>query len=101
MNNLLNKKVFDVMILTDVLSRIKLFNFCFVDEIKNSSISIAFEKSRLMIQAFNDKKNNYDSIIYNSTYESMINTDLNCNHRARIISLKHLLSIRSISYFVD
>ena len=44
------------MTLTDVFSRIKLFNSCFVDEIKNSSTSAAFEKSRLMIQAFNDQK---------------------------------------------
>ena len=39
-----------------MLSRIKLFNFRFVDEIKNSSILAAFEKSRLIIQAFNDQK---------------------------------------------
>ena len=44
------------MTLTDVFSRIKLFNSRFVDEIKNSSTSAAFEKSRLMIQAFNDQK---------------------------------------------
>ena len=44
------------MILIDVFSKIKLFNFRFVDEIKNSSISAAFEKSRLMIQIFNDQK---------------------------------------------
>ena len=55
-NDLLNKGVFDVMTLTDVFSKIKLFNFRFVDEIKNSNISTAFEKSRLMIQAFNDQK---------------------------------------------
>ena len=55
-NDLLNKTFFDVMILTDVFSEIKLFNFRFVDEIKNPKTSAAFEKSRLMIQTFNDRK---------------------------------------------
>ena len=39
-----------------MFSEIKLFNFRFVDEIKNLKISIAFEKFRLMIQIFNDQK---------------------------------------------
>ena len=39
-----------------MLSKIKLFNFRFVDEIKNFEISTAFEKFRLMIQTFNDQK---------------------------------------------
>ena len=55
-NKLLNKKIFDVLILIEMFSKIKLFNFCFVDEIKNPKISTAFEKFRLMIQIFNDRK---------------------------------------------
>ena len=55
-NDLLNKKVFDVIILINMFSEIRLFNFRFVDEIKNSEISAAFEKSRLMIQIINDRK---------------------------------------------
>ena len=55
-NELLNKNFFDVLILIEVFSEIKLFNFRFVDEIKNSKILIAFEKFRLMIQIFNDQK---------------------------------------------
>ena len=55
-NKLLNKKIFDVLFLIEMFSEIKLFNFCFVDEIKNSKISTAFEKSRLIIQIFNDQK---------------------------------------------
>ena len=91
------------MALTDVLLRIKLFNSRFVDKIKNSSTSTAFEKSRLMIQAFNDqeKKNGYNSIIYNLTYKSTVDTGFNCNHRAQIIFSKHFSSIRLISYFAD
>ena len=101
-NNLLNKKIFDVIILINVFSGIKLFNFRFVDEIKNSNISATFEKSRLMIQIFNDrKKKNYNSVIHDSTYKSTFDIDFNCNHRSRIIFSKHFSSIRSISYFVD
>ena len=101
-NDLLNKRIFDVIILINVFTEIRLFNFCFVDEIKNSSISATFEKSRLMIQAFNDqKKNDYDSVIHDSTYESTFDTDFNCNHRSRIIFSKHFSNIRSINYFVD
>ena len=55
-NDLLNKKIFDVMILTDVFSKVRLFNFYFVDEIKNLNISATFKKSRLMIQTFNNRK---------------------------------------------
>ena len=55
-NELLNKRIFDVLILIEVFSKIRLFNFRFVDEIKNPNISAAFEKSRLMIQIFNDRK---------------------------------------------
>ena len=101
-NELLNKKIFDVLFLIEMFSEIKLFNFRFVDKIKNSKISTAFEKFRLMIQIFNDqKKNDYDSIIYNSTYKSTFDTDFNCNHQSRIISLRYFSSIRSINYFVD
>lgn len=55
-NELLNKKVFDVLFLIEVFSKIKLFNFRFVDKIKNFKISIAFEKFRLIIQIFNNQK---------------------------------------------
>ena len=55
-NELLNKNFFDVLLLIEVFSEIKLFNFRFVDEIKNLEISTAFEKFRLMIQTFNDQK---------------------------------------------
>ena len=85
-----------------MFSEIKLFNFRFVDEIKNSKISTAFEKFRLMIQIFNDqKKNDYDSVIHNSTNESTFDTDFNCNHRSRIIFSEHFSNIRSINYFAD
>ena len=54
-NGLLNKGVFDVLILTEVPRGVRLFNFRFVDKIKNPRTSAAFEKSRLMVQAFNDR----------------------------------------------
>lgn len=37
-----------------ISSKIKIFNFKFVDEIKNSNIKKTFEKSRLMMQTYND-----------------------------------------------
>ena len=55
-DKLLNKKIFDVLFLIEVFSEIKLFNFRFVDEIKNLEISVAFKKFRLMVQTFNDQK---------------------------------------------
>ena len=54
-NGLLNKGVLDVIALTDVPPGVRLFNSRFVDEIKNPGTSAAFEKSRLVVQAFNDQ----------------------------------------------
>ena len=54
-NDLLNKGVFDVIALTNVPTGVRLFNSRFVDEIKNPGTSAAFEKSRLVVQAFNDR----------------------------------------------
>ena len=42
------------MHLIDVPKGIRVFNSRFVDEVKNSGIDKAFEKSRLVIQAYND-----------------------------------------------
>ena len=47
-NGLLDKDAFKVVSISDVPSRMRIFNSCFVDEIKNEGIATAFEKSRLI-----------------------------------------------------
>jgi hypothetical protein len=46
--------VFEVIDLTDVPTGVRLFNSRFVDEVKNPGTERAFEKSRLVVQAYND-----------------------------------------------
>jgi hypothetical protein len=53
-NDLLKRQVFEIIIISEVLKNVRIFNSRFVDEIKHSDISQAYEKSRLMIQAYND-----------------------------------------------
>jgi hypothetical protein len=53
-NNLLKKRVFELIIIDAVLRNVRIFNFRFVDEIKHSDISDVYEKFRLMIQTYND-----------------------------------------------
>ena len=53
-NGLLKKDVFAVIMERDVLQDICIFNLCFVDEIKHSSTDKAFEKLKLVVQAYND-----------------------------------------------
>jgi hypothetical protein len=52
--DLLEKRVFELIIIDTVLKNVRIFNFRFVDEIKHSSIADVYEKSRLMIQIYND-----------------------------------------------
>ncbi len=40
--------------MTDILQGVRIFNLRFVDEIKNAGTDKAFEKSRLVVQAYND-----------------------------------------------
>ncbi len=54
-NDLLERRVFELIIIENVLRNIEIFNFRFVDEIKHSSTSDAYEKSRLVMQAYNDQ----------------------------------------------
>jgi hypothetical protein len=42
----------------DVLTNARIFDFYFVDEIKNLDIDKAFKKSRLIVQAFDDSDKN-------------------------------------------
>jgi hypothetical protein len=53
-NDLLKKRVFELIIINAVLRDVRIFNFRFVDEIKHSDTSDVYEKFRLMIQTYND-----------------------------------------------
>lgn len=53
-NVLLEKDDFKVISISDVLSGIRIFNSCFIDEIKNKGIATAFEKSRFIVQAYDN-----------------------------------------------
>jgi hypothetical protein len=54
-NDLLKRRVFELIIIEAVSRDVRIFNFRFVDEIKHSSTSDAYEKFRLVIQAYNDQ----------------------------------------------
>jgi hypothetical protein len=54
-NRLLEKGVFAVVTDSDVLQGVYIFNLRFVNEIKHPSTNKAFEKSRLVVQAYNDQ----------------------------------------------
>jgi hypothetical protein len=53
-NDLLKRQIFEIIIISEVLKNVRIFNSRFVDEIKHSDISQAYEKFRLMVQAYND-----------------------------------------------
>jgi len=54
LTGLLEKGVFEITKLTNVPQGVRLFNSRFVDEVKNKGTDKAFEKSRLVVQAYND-----------------------------------------------
>ncbi len=57
-NDLIEKDVFQSISKNDVSTDVRIFNFRFVDEIKHLDIDKAFEKSRLVVQTFNDQNKN-------------------------------------------
>jgi hypothetical protein len=57
-NDLIEKDVFQSIRTDDVSLDVRIFNFRFVDEIKHFDIDKAFEKSRLVMQTFNDQNKN-------------------------------------------
>ncbi len=57
-NDLIEKDVFQSVRTDDVSFDVRIFNSRFVDEIKHFDIDKAFEKSRLVMQAFNDQNKN-------------------------------------------
>jgi hypothetical protein len=50
----LKRQVFEIITISEVLKNVRIFNSRFVDEMKYSDISQTYEKSKLMIQAYND-----------------------------------------------
>ncbi len=54
-NDLLKRRVFELIIIENVSRDVRIFNFRFVDEIKHSSTSNAYENFRLVMQTYNDQ----------------------------------------------
>jgi hypothetical protein len=57
-NDLIEKNVFQSVRTDDVSFDVRIFNSRFVDEIKHLDTDKAFEKSRLVVQTFNDQNKN-------------------------------------------
>jgi hypothetical protein len=57
-SDFIEKSVFRSISKNDVSSDVRIFNFRFVNEIKHLDIDKAFEKSRLVMQTFNDQNKN-------------------------------------------
>jgi hypothetical protein len=53
-NGLLERQVFELIIISEVPKDVRIFNSRFVDEIKHPGTPQAYEKSRLVVQAYND-----------------------------------------------
>lgn len=53
---LLEKNVFKNITRADIPSNIQIFNYCFVNKVKHIGIDKAYEKSWLVIQAYNHKQ---------------------------------------------
>jgi hypothetical protein len=54
-NGLIERGVFELINFSDIPSGVRVFNSRFVDEVKHEGTDKAFEKSRLVIQAYNDQ----------------------------------------------
>ncbi len=57
-NDLIEKDVFQSVKINDVSFDVRIFNFRFVNEIKHLDTDKAFEKSRFVVQTFNDQNKN-------------------------------------------
>ena len=55
-NGLLEKGVFEIVDPTKLPDNVRIFKSRFVDEVKNKGTDKAFEKSRLVVQAYNDQE---------------------------------------------
>ena len=56
LNGLLEKGVFEIVRRDDIPQGVRLFNSRFFDQIKHEGTEKAFEKSRLVVQAYNDQE---------------------------------------------
>ena len=56
LNELFEKRIFEIIYIDNLLIEARVFESRFVNQMKNEEIEKAFEKSRLIIQAFNDSK---------------------------------------------
>lgn len=54
MNRLFEKKVFKMISILEVSQNIGIFNSYFIDEIKNIEVANVWEKSRSVVQVYND-----------------------------------------------
>ena len=55
-NELLEKGIFEIIHIDDLFIEARVFENRFMNQIKNEGIEKAFEKSRFVIQTFNDSK---------------------------------------------
>ncbi len=69
-NDLLEKRVFELITINVVLRDVRIFNFRFVDEIKHFDTTETYEKSRLVIQIYNDHDKTL-MLIQSSTIQRM------------------------------
>ncbi len=103
-NDLIEKSVFQSVNKNDVSCDVRLFNSGFVNEIKHFEIDKAFEKSRLVIQTFNDQNKNL-ILIQSSTIQRvsqrliicLIAVLSNMNLHLRNITSTYVQSITSLN----
>lgn len=53
-NSLLKKNIFEIISISDIFNRIKIFNFYFIDKIKNKKTAMGFKKLKKIIQTYNN-----------------------------------------------
>ena len=91
-NELLKKSCFKIVFIQSISEEVRIFNLRFVDEIKHEKMTAAFEKSRLIIQIYNDHDK---TIVLTQTFIiQQINQRLIL---ALIVSIDHNLYLRDIS----
>ena len=56
LNGLLEKRIFEIIYIDDLFIGARVFESRFMNQMKNEGIEKAFEKSRFVIQAFNNSK---------------------------------------------
>ena len=55
-NKLFEKEIFEIIYIEDLFIEARVFKSRFINQIKNEGIEKAFEKSRFIMQAFNNLK---------------------------------------------